>query len=395
MPPPACSLTPARVTNAMWDYSWLYQHYEGGAFADWDRCLDELVERGFGAVRIDAFPLIIGKLAHLDDEVTFASAPHDTWGPRDRPRRHCVPQSLLAFVRKAAARGLQVILSSWDQNCVEWPDLRAAYAPDPLLLADAWTKTLRLLGDHDLLRHVLYVDIDQEFPYFSPFRPELDRLGKIAVGPGNGNEMEAAGRRETGPALVWNPAQSAFIRQMLETTIGSLQERFPELKFTISLVALLPEIRALHLSCLDVLELHFWMHSPAFDRRLGFQAQRKDRTNQDGHAYQKRIDATLLSSGAALEKQMRNQLAYGRAWADELGIPLTTTEAWGPWWHMDGPGFRWEWLKEWCAYGHGTLAREYGLWSSTPWNFAHPYWENWSDIAWYQQTNAAYLAASS
>jgi hypothetical protein len=62
-----------------------------------------------------------------------------------------------------------------------------------------------------------------------------------------------------------------------------------------------------------------------------------------------------------------------------------------PWWHMDGPGFEWDWLKEWCAHGHGTLAREYGLWSSTPWNYAHPYWDNWSDIEWYRTVNRAFL----
>ena len=45
---------------AMWDFSWLLRHEPGhdtgSEFADWDRVLDGLVERGYNAVRIDAFP---------------------------------------------------------------------------------------------------------------------------------------------------------------------------------------------------------------------------------------------------------------------------------------------------------------------------------------------------
>ena len=48
------------VAIAMWDFSWLLRHEPGheigSEFADWDRVLDGLVERGYNAVRIDAFP---------------------------------------------------------------------------------------------------------------------------------------------------------------------------------------------------------------------------------------------------------------------------------------------------------------------------------------------------
>jgi hypothetical protein len=41
-------LQPRRVTTAMWDYSWLTQHYPGGPFAGFDKAVDELRERGSG-----------------------------------------------------------------------------------------------------------------------------------------------------------------------------------------------------------------------------------------------------------------------------------------------------------------------------------------------------------
>src|ERR1019366_1547854 len=52
---------------SMWEFSWIERRWDGAGYEDWDRALDELVERGYNAVRIDPFP-------HL-----LASYPHKTW----------------------------------------------------------------------------------------------------------------------------------------------------------------------------------------------------------------------------------------------------------------------------------------------------------------------------
>jgi hypothetical protein len=39
----------------MWDYSWLAQHYPGGAFANFDKAAAELAERNLNTVWSDAF----------------------------------------------------------------------------------------------------------------------------------------------------------------------------------------------------------------------------------------------------------------------------------------------------------------------------------------------------
>ena len=36
-------------------------------------------------------------------------------------------------------------------------------------------------------------------------------------------------------------------------------------------------------------------------------------------------------------------------------------------------------------------ASSYDFWGVTPWNYSHPYWENWSDVAWYQRVNERFL----
>jgi hypothetical protein len=37
------------------------------------------------------------------------------------------------------------------------------------------------------------------------------------------------------------------------------------------------------------------------------------------------------------------------------------------------------------------LSSEYGLWGTTPWNFSHPYWENWENVEWYKKINHGFL----
>ena len=103
-----------------------------------------------------------------------------------------------------------------------------------------------------------------------------------------------------------------------------------------------------------------------------------------------RLKKTMLSSRPMLLKDMHNRLAWAKEWSEEIGAPLTTTEAWGPWWHMDHPNLTWEWLYDWCEEGM-KLSSQYGLWGTTPWNYSHPYWENWKNVEWYKKVNNRFL----
>jgi hypothetical protein len=136
--------------------------------------------------------------------------------------------------------------------------------------------------------------------------------------------------------------------------------------------------------------LHFWIHSPRFDNRTGFDSLVKDRGQRSYQDYAGRIAATLDSVGPMLVQEMRNKLAFARAWSEEAAAPVVTTEAWGPWWHMDHPDLDWNWLREWCEQCM-TLAADYRLWGITPWNYSHPYWTNWSNVGWYRKVNWRFL----
>jgi hypothetical protein len=384
-------LSPSRLTIAMWDYSWFKCHYPGGPFENFDKVILELKERGFNTVRIDCLPHIIGSLHGLDDSITVPANPMGNWGPSDRDRQHLPVKELIGFMTASKQAGLYVILSTWNLTCPEYPDIKERMATDRELYRRNWERTLDILAEHGLLGHVLYVDLDQEFPYFSPYLDELNSLAVGKKGPDSiGEAMEQVGQFEQGLArMAWNPAQLEYVRKLFLEMVPHFQGRYPYLRFTYSLTGFFKEVRSLGLQIFDVLEVHCWIHGPRFDNRTGFNQLKKDRGDHDYKDYQKRVDATMKMMRPMLMQEMRNRMAFLCDWGREIAAPVVTTEAWGPWWHMDHPDLDWDFLRDWCAECMG-IAGGYGFWGATPWNFAHPYWDNWPDVEWYRLVNGAF-----
>lgn len=386
-------LSPQRLTIAMWDFSWLFMHYPGGAFEDYDKVTNELLERGFNTIRIDAFPLIIGKLDSLNQQITIQGDPLRNWGASDKDRLHSPVNELIKLLEITKAKKINVILSSWGNGCKEFPDILKDYA-DRKVFWSAWERILDILKEKNLLDQIVYVDFDQEFPFFSPFLAEINRLGVIQKEnkTSSAGAMEDAGKTRSGyDRLAWNPAQMDFVHELLSSTLNHFQKKYPGSRFTFSLTAFFEEVRALKLNLFDVLELHIWMSaSPRFGARSQFDATIKDRGIHDYSDYMDRINQTMKSVRPMLMKDMHNRLSLAKEWSEEIGAPLVTTESWGPWWHMDHKDLDWKWLYDWCEECMG-LASDYGLWGATPWNYSHPYWANWENIQWYQKVNNGFL----
>jgi hypothetical protein len=361
-------------------------HYEGGAFENFGKAIDELKERGFNTVRIDAFPMIIGKLESKKESVTFEGDSLRNWGASDMNRKHAIVNELIEFMSLAKQKGIYIILSTWNRSCFEYPDLRTAYS-NHTDYWQAWEHTLNILEVHHLLDQVLYVDLDQEFPYFSPSISEINRLGEQK--DPRISDMEQAGAVQ--PEFVWNQQQLDYVRYYLGSSLKHFQNLYPKLRFTFSFTSFWKEIRSLHIKHFDVLELHIWMSSmDRFENRTNFGQLKKDRGKHDYSNYMRRIDATMNSIRPMLLKEMHNQLQFAKEWSEEIASPLITTEAWGPWWHMDHTDLDWQWLYDWCELCMG-LSSNYGFWGTTPWNYSHPYWNNWKNIKWYQQVNNQFL----
>lgn len=383
-------LNPRRVANAMWDYSWIFGHYPDGPFADWDRATEDLLERGFNAVRIDACAWWIGHLEDAKGTIELPAQPEANWGVSTVTATHQPLRELIEFVAICARKKIHVILSTWNHSATGVPAGNKSGIESLEKLWLGWERVLKALRESGLGDWILYVDLDQEYPYFSPTQSTLNALTASGSGPGNEDAMEAAGRRNTARGQVWNDAQLDFVHAHFSRSIEHFQSRYPEFRFTFSLTGFWEEVRSLRLRCFDVLEVHLWVHGPRFDQRTGFGSVQKNRAVGHLGEYQKRIDQTLEAVRPMLLAEMHNRLSLANQWAHELAAPLITTEAWGPWWHMDNPGARWDWLKDWCEECI-RASSHYQLWGSTPWNYCHPYWANWSEIAWYRKVNALIL----
>jgi hypothetical protein len=95
-------LTPRRLTIAMWDQAYLMRHTAGGSFEDYDRVLDETLERGYNTVRIDPLPQLLD-LARPEAVFTWGDphAPYMPWG-WDRGAYGPLGAWLIDFWRKCA-----------------------------------------------------------------------------------------------------------------------------------------------------------------------------------------------------------------------------------------------------------------------------------------------------
>ncbi len=106
------NLTPVAI--AMWDFSWLERRWPGAGFEDWDQALDELAERGYNAVRIDAYPHLVAENP-LKEWTLIPVWDQQAWGSPDI-NKVCVQPALKEVceigVKKAISTGQWVAIAT-------------------------------------------------------------------------------------------------------------------------------------------------------------------------------------------------------------------------------------------------------------------------------------------
>ena len=227
---PDLDLRHPRATT-MWDISWLLRRWPGAGFEDWDRALDELVERGYDAVRLEAFPHMLAVDPDAEWEFIPGADCHDWAAPL--PVRARPWPALADFIRLCRGRGVAVGLSTWFPQDATEARLRIGSPQDH---AAAWARTLDLLENEGLLDALLYVDLCNEWPHpnWAPFFKE---------------QPAGAGYDDwsTEPAMAW-----------MRAAIAALRPYSRGLPLTFSV---LPNKRWARrdLGFLDFLEPHIWM----------------------------------------------------------------------------------------------------------------------------------------
>ena len=353
-------LHPLAIT--MWDFSWIERRWDGAGFADWDAALDQLVERGYDAVRIDAFPHLIS----ADPQKEWLLLPvwyANDWGAPYKVRVTLMP-ALLEFLEKCRARRIKVALSSWFREDAENVRMQLS---TPEAMARCWVDTLRMIEAAGLMDTLLYVDLCNEFPgdFWAPYF------------------------RNDPPWMTWSCWHTEAAMAYMRTSIELVRREFPMLPLCFSFdgddTSHYPQR---DFSFMDLAEHHIWMTK----------LNKQQFYNEVGKAKDGRYteEAYHLLADHALEvyegkKDYWQQLLVQgiQRLAQDVkaaGLPLATTECWGITDYKDFPMLPWDWVRELCALGVETACQT-GQWAliATS-NFAAPqFCGMWQDVHWHRE----------
>ncbi len=354
----------------MWEFSWLERRWPGAGYEDWDQALGELVERGYDAIRIDAFPHLV---AH-NPEKEYLLKPQwnfEEWGSPSLNRVKVQP-NLNKFLEKCKAHNIRVGLSSWFREDEE--NLRLKL-DTPQKHAEAWLTTLQSIDEAGLLDTIFYVDLCNEWtgPDWCPF---------FTNDP---------------PEAVWTGWHTSKSLEWMEKSISILKEVYPHLPYTFSFTGEIREETKTkgNFPMLDFLEPHIWMSSynnSEFYRDTGYVFN-----NFSTEGYEK-----LALNGERVYNEKKNhwrmgleeQIQHAANWSEQSGQPLITTECWGIVNFRDWPMLDWGYVKELCALGTEAAAKT-GRWLAIGTsNFCGPQFVGmWRDVDWHRQlTNTIHTA---
>lgn len=343
----------------MWDFSWLERRWPGAGFEDWEEALDELKERGYDAVRIDAYPHLLAK----DGERDWLLKPQwtqQTWGAPAMVTVRRLEDNLLDFIRLCRKKGIVVALSTWFREDVDNTRMTIRSPKD---LAAIWRTVLDKIQKAGLLDNILYVDICNEYPL------------KAWTG-----FLYAAEGRET--ISRFDPASVRWMKETLE----DLRKSYPELDFTFSESGSNAEkLRKNELDILDLNEIHIWFTGfTDFYEKVGYYFDRfipdsYDNLVKNGEKY-------YYSKPEFFNKELEKGIREIAEWSAEKKQPLITTECWGPVDYKDWPELHWTWVKELCETGVRT-ASSTGRWAAMATsNFCGPQFHGmWRDVQWHKR----------
>lgn len=353
----------------MWDFSWLERRWPGAGYENWDIALNELVERGYNAIRLDAYPHLLAadpKKTWLLKEVWN----QQTWGSPDMNEVQIQPY-LNEFLFKCSERDIKVGLSSWFRQDVDDTRMKLT-TPDKM--ADCWITTLKAIEKEGLMNTVLYVDLCNEFPgdAWAPYFPYQY------------------------PNKGWGEWYKKESLDWMEQTVKIMKKHYPDIPFMFSFDS--DDLRYyedVDSSFLDFYEPHIWMaqrNGGEFDRTVGYDY---GRFTPEGYK-------NLARNGERVyrEKQeywqslLVNRIHQMGDIARRLKRPLMTTECWAVVDYKDWPLMKWDWVKELCALG-ATTAAETGMWVGVATsNFCGPQFVGmWRDVKWHQQLTSIIRSA--
>lgn len=346
---------------AMWDFSWLERRMPGAGFEDWNAVLDGFVERGYDAVRIDAYPQLVAS----DPEAEWTLEPvwnTQDWGWPDTVTMRIQP-ALNEFIAACRDHGVKVGLSSWFRRDTTHREMTIRTPED---LADCWIATLSSIEAAGLLDNVIFVDLCNEWPgdTWAPFFHEQH------------------------PEVYWGNWEAPSSLSWMEKSINRVRERYPNLPLLFSIDSQdLDKVVQNDIHFMDILEHHLWM------------AHQNDNefNNLVGYHYEKFSPEGYENLVANAEREYRarpdywnsllvNQILKMAEVSRQVSMPIVTTECWALIDYKDLEGLHWDWIKDLCELGVRTAAST-GRWTGVATsNFCAPQFRGmWDDVTWHKR----------
>lgn len=351
-----------QLAITMWDFSWIERNWIGSGYEDIYQALDELCERGYNAVRIDAFPHLIAE----DKEKEWTLIPvwySNDWGSPYINKITLYP-AIIDFLKKCRDRKIKVALSSWFREDEDETRMKIT-SPDKM--AQNWIAVLDIIKEYGLLDTVLYVDLCNEWPgdLWAPY---------FENDPKN---------------CTWGYWHTQASMKYMQEAIGIVRDQYPEIPLCFSFDGLEYDYyKQRDLSFFDLIEHHIWMtklNNNEFYSLVG-QAQNGRYSEEPYHLLSKNALRIYNERPEYWKELLKNSIHELAKACKEAGKPLITTECWGIIDYKDYPLLPWDWVKELCELGVKTACETRQWISIATSNFAGPQFAGmWKDIAWHKK----------
>jgi len=375
--------------------SWILRHHRYGEFENWDRVLEELADRGYNAIRIDAMPQLVASDSEGNITEEYRSV-KDGWTPAlwgndytttIRPR-----EALLEFLPKCKKYGIRVGLATWFQEC--GTGRKDIFSEEGGLLR-AWKETLTFLDQHELLNNVIYVDLLNEYPFWHGYEwlkeglNERSDIKQFKLNNPEANLPEFDIRDSVG----LNQLQKLFYNEFITSLIITLRNDYPQLDFYASLDSGMP-LSDIDISQFSAIDYHIWFahHGMNFDLQQfqgtipGLQQISTRDQKQDLGSIYNNLLTHWRDNKENLIAWMDQRLTTISGVAARHQIPCGNTEGWGPIWWFDHPELDWKWVKEAGEVCIDLALKHDNYKFLCTSNFSLPQFTGmWEDIKWHQK----------
>ena len=360
----------------MWDFSWLLS--EG--FGDIDKALDELVERGYDAVRVDVFPTALDHFMRTGEtEYTYPGTGEDTiWGNYNEVTWN-TPAMVEKMMRGLIDRGIAIGISTW----VRWAKQENTNVDLDGVKA-IWDNAIRFLEERDLMHNILYIDLMNEYPRNHTFTWVYSEAINQASRETTGMEHMA-----TVEELKFDAFEAKVWKKISVELLDYFHDKHPQYDFTLSLVKMMYDgdiEQYVAVDKLDTLDPHLWFafHPELAEKyHLGAAGRHNE---QDLIQMDQELEADWQAKKDSYIQWMDEKITEMADLADKYGITVGNTEGWGMVGWKEYPSVGWEFIKRAAELSIEMCKKHPCYKYITTSNFTHPFFDSlWADVEWHKK----------